>query len=158
LEQHALSSAFPAMDEGDQQALVDDIEVNGQRDPIVLYEGQVLDGWHRYTACKRLLLPILFTELPNDEDPVAFVKSRNLQRRHLTPSQRAIDVVKCGDWVPVGRPRNSAPGAYFSSAAEMAKEADVSVRTIQQAKAVVSRGEPELVGSVVAGVVSLKKA
>jgi hypothetical protein len=134
LTQHPLSAAFPAMSADDFQALKDDIEVNGQREPVMLYEGMVLDGWHRYRACVELgLKPQQFTF--GDTDPVAFVKSQNLHRRHLTASQRAAAVVACSAWVPsnIGRPRG-APGASLgtvSTKAELAKEAHVSERTMQ---------------------------
>ena len=45
-QQHPLSAAFPAMSTDDLQALIEDIEVNGQREPIVLFEGLVIDGGH----------------------------------------------------------------------------------------------------------------
>ena len=42
--QHPLSSAFPSMSEDDFLALKDDIEVNGQRDPVIIFGDMVLDG------------------------------------------------------------------------------------------------------------------
>jgi hypothetical protein len=51
LTQHPLSAAFPAMSADDFAALVEDIKVNGQREPVIVFEGMVLDGWHRYSAC-----------------------------------------------------------------------------------------------------------
>ena len=68
--QHPLSAAFPAMSDEDFQALKDDIEVNGQREPVMIFEGMVLDGWHRYRACIDLGLdPQQFT-FPEGDDPV----------------------------------------------------------------------------------------
>jgi hypothetical protein len=55
----------------------------------VLLDGMVLDGWHRYLACAKA--GVEFKAMNFDgADPVAFVISRNLHRRHLTPSQRAL--------------------------------------------------------------------
>ena len=54
LLQHPLSDAFPAMSLEDFQALKDDIEVTGQREPVIVLDGMVLDGWHRYRACSEL--------------------------------------------------------------------------------------------------------
>ena len=52
--QHPLSASWSAMDEEAFKALIDDIDANGVRNPIVLYEGKILDGWHRYRACAEL--------------------------------------------------------------------------------------------------------
>lgn len=152
--QHPLSAAFPAMSAGDLQALTDDIEVNGQREPIVLFEGMVIDGWHRYQACTALLLRLSSVTLDKDEDPVAYVKSRNLHRRHLSGSQRAAAVVACSAWCPPGKPSNPAPGAGLTSA-QMAKEADVAERTIRHAKAAHAAGLSEAVKD---GKVTAKRA
>jgi hypothetical protein len=46
-----LSAAFPSMPEKEIEALTLDIEAHGQREPGVLLDGMVLDGWHRYLAC-----------------------------------------------------------------------------------------------------------
>ncbi len=136
ITQHPLSAAFPGMSEADHAALTADIEQHGQRDAITLYDGMVLDGWHRYSSCLELGIEPRFTTLPGETDPVPFVLSCNLHRRHLDGSQRAAARVKCGDWAQVGSNQHggSKPGLQ-PTASEMAKEADVSRQTIQHAKA-----------------------
>lgn len=150
--QHELSAAFPAMPANELAALTEDVRVNGQREPGVVFEGKVLDGWHRYQACSAAGLRFAFGELPRDADPVAFVKSRNLHRRHMTDSQRAAAVVACSKWAPAGKP---APGAGLDTNAQMAKEADVSERTIRQAKVAHGAGLADVVRE---GRISVKRA
>lgn len=134
LKQHPLSAAFPAMSAEDFAALVEDIKANGQREPVMVYEGMVLDGWHRYRACLQIgAKPQQFT-FPADKDPVAFVLSHNLHRRHLTPSQRAAAVVACTAWAPPHRPKKAETVSGFSRDADMAKVAGTSDRTIRDAK------------------------
>ena len=151
LPQHPLSAAFPAMSDDDFSALKDDIENHGQREPVIVHDGMVLDGWHRYRACVELnIKPTQFTFAEGD-DPVSFVKSQNLHRRHLTGSQRAAAVVACSAWRPAdtGRPRaepRSALGKTTAQSrgelgsplgktnAQLAVEASVSERTIKDAK------------------------
>lgn len=152
--QHPLSAAFPSMSTEDQQALAADIDKNGQREPITIFEGMVLDGWHRYGACQSLGIEVDERVLPADEDPVAFVKSRNLHRRHLTGSQRAAAIVACSEWHPAHRAKKGEPGSPFSNT-DMAREADVSTRTIQHAKAAHAAG---LSADVRDGKVSAKQA
>jgi len=89
LTPHAAAEIFPQMDEGNFQELKDDIAANGQQEPIVTYQGQILDGRHRYRACTELGIEPLIREYEGD-DPWGFVVSMNLHRRHLKDSQRAM--------------------------------------------------------------------
>ena len=52
LRQHPLSAIFPALPDDELKALAADIKAHGLRSQIVLYKGEVLDGWHRYRACE----------------------------------------------------------------------------------------------------------
>lgn len=153
LKQHPLSAAFPSMSDVEIEALAMDIEQNGQREKAMMYEGMVLDGWHRYLACEKADLPFHAEEF-DGEDPVAFVISHNLHRRHLTGSQRAQAVVKASEWRANGHRSTSAPGAELTSE-EMAQTAEVSPRTIEHAKTAERAG---LGDAVREGQVSAKRA
>lgn len=132
LTQHPLSAAYPAMERGDFEALAADIRKVGLREPITIFEGQILDGWHRYNACMCENLAPQFVDF-DEGDPREFVISKNLHRRHLTALQKASAVVRVAEWRPVGRPVNSATVAELTEAS-MAKAAGVSERTITTAK------------------------
>src|SRR5947209_6073789 len=54
LEPHPIATAFPPMTEAEFEDLVADIRQHGQREPVVLFEGKVLDGVHRDGACVKL--------------------------------------------------------------------------------------------------------
>jgi hypothetical protein len=88
---------------------------------------------------------------------VAFVKSRNLHRRHMTGSQRALAVVAVNEWAPNGAKATPEPGSGVTEK-QMAAEADVSDRTIRQAKFVATQATPEVVEAVRSGEMSLKAA
>lgn len=127
------------------EALAEDIQKHGQREPGVLYEGMVLDGWHRYLACNKA--GVKFTAVKFDgDDPGAFVISKNRHRRHQSAAELALSVVECRNWKPHGYQR-SATVADHSSAAEMAEESGVSERTIERAKAAVRAGKADDVRS-----------
>lgn len=129
---------FLDLGEADLRTLAADITENGQREAIVLFEGKVLDGWNRTKACAIAGEEPVLMDFPEDADPVAYVLSRNLHRRHLTDSQRALAIVQCRAWASPAdnQHRAYAPGAQApATAGEMAKEADVSRRTIVDAKA-----------------------
>jgi hypothetical protein len=134
------------MNDADFLALKDDIENNGQREPVIVLDGMVLDGWHRFQACTQLGMAVKkFTFDPSD-DPVAFVLSQNMHRRHLTASQRAAAVVACSNWSPPHRQKKSAPGADLSKTTkELAIIAGTGTRTIEHAKAAEKAGLGDLV-------------
>jgi hypothetical protein len=90
---HPYAEKFPRMDEKAFNELCEDIEANGLRDPITIFEGKILDGRERYDACMRLNIECPTVELARNLDPVAFVISRNIHRRHLNESQRALLLV-----------------------------------------------------------------
>jgi N6-adenosine-specific RNA methylase IME4 len=77
------------MEAEELQALADDIRRNGLRQPIVKWQGKVLDGRNRQAACLLAGRALRF-ETYRGSDPLGFVLSQNLERRHLTESQRAM--------------------------------------------------------------------
>jgi hypothetical protein len=135
LKQHPLSALYPAMPEQDFDGLVADIRQHGQKEAVIVFQGQILDGWHRYQACAKVGIKCVTTK-HDGTDPLAFVMSRNLHRRHLTGSQRAAIAVAAAEWQEgAGRPKNNPePGSGFSTEAQMAAAAEVTDRTIRQAK------------------------
>lgn len=91
-EFHQAANLFPIMQEHELNALADDIKKNGQRDPIIIFEGKILDGRNRWKACKLAGCEPkirLMSLLEMGGSPTQFVLSTNLHRRHLTPIQAA---------------------------------------------------------------------
>jgi ParB-like chromosome segregation protein Spo0J len=86
-EAHPLASAFPLMRGAEFDELVADVRANGLIEPIVIYEGQVLDGRNRLRACQAAGIEPRFEPFVGD-DPAAFVISANVHRRHLTGEQK----------------------------------------------------------------------
>jgi|WetSurMetagenome_2_1015567.scaffolds.fasta_scaffold214294_1 ParB-like chromosome segregation protein Spo0J len=93
LEGHRLANYFPAIQKEEFDLLVEDIKKNGQLNPIVLFEGKILDGKNRYRACQKLKIAPKTIEYKG-HDPLSFVISTNIMRRHLTESQRAMLATK----------------------------------------------------------------
>ena len=155
MNQHPLSAAFPAMDPRDLEILQADIQAHGLRHPIVIYGGMILDGWHRFQACTNLGIPPTSQPLGEGVDPVAYVQSVNLHRRHLTGSQRAAAVVACSAWANDGNQPNQTPGVRLATNEDMAKAAEVHPSTIKAAKKAQEAGLGE---SVRDGKVTAKKA
>lgn len=97
LELHPLCTLFPRMSDVDFSALKEDIRANGQDEPITLHDGMILDGGHRYRACIEVGLEPKVVKY-NGLDPVAYVLTKNLLRRHLSTGQRAAIVALAADW------------------------------------------------------------
>jgi hypothetical protein len=90
------------------------------------------------------------------EDPLAFVISKNLKRRHLDESQRAMVAAKLAN-LEHGGDRSKAPiGALpYAGAAAML---NVGERSVERAKSVQRDGVPDLVNAVEQGEVSVSAA
>ena len=160
MQRHPLSAAFPDMQPSEFTDLVANIKEHGQQDPIILFEDMVLDGWHRFQACKTIGMPCNADEYEGTT-PHAFVLARNLHRRHLTGSQRAAAIVAVNVWATSGSQKTDL-AAEVKTNKELAEQADVSVRTIQKAKEAHKAGLGEQVRngemSAKAAVESLKPA
>ena len=153
-ERHPLSAVWPDLEPTARQALRESMRQRGYDplEPVVLYEGRVLDGWHRYSMARELGIEVGTVDYEGD-DPAGLVIARHAGRRNLTPKERAHGVVRCRGWAPSGRPADdrkpsqdrgagvpeSRPAGRLSGKPstnkELAAEADVSERTIRRAKA-----------------------
>lgn len=95
MEIHEAAKIFPMAEES-IPALAEDIKTNGQRLPILLLNGQVIDGRRRLAACELAGVTPTTADVTMEQvkDPIAFVLSLNDHRRHLTASQRALAAAK----------------------------------------------------------------
>ena len=94
LQPHPIADELPNLPEEEFAKLRDDIDENGLKEKIVVFEGMILDGRHRAQALFELDIPLDEDTVDEydesvDGDPVKFVISRNVIRRHLTVGQLA---------------------------------------------------------------------
>lgn len=167
LEYHPLANLFPLIEGEEFDALVADIRANGIHDAIDLYQGKILDGRNRYRAAEaagfdlekrhfRHFMPELYG------DPLAYVISRNLNRRHLDESQRAMVAARLATMrqgertdLAVAEPSANLPKVDQPTAA---KALSISERALRYARRVQDHGVPELVRVVDRGRLAVSAA
>jgi N6-adenosine-specific RNA methylase IME4 len=173
LQAHPYAQLFPMLSEADGASLRADLVANGQHERIVLLDGLILDGRNRHRQL--VAAGLVPDELPADDsdlwitryrrflrdqdgDPLAFVLSLNLHRRHLDETQRAIVADKLAN-MSVGRP--AAPASADNSAnlqniprADAAALLHVSERTVASVHVAREKGAPELVEAMERGEIS----
>ena len=86
---HRFADFIPVADDKDQFALRESIKTIGLLDPIVLFEGAILDGRHRFKACSVVGVEPRFVDFEGDEEAaLQFVLARNIARRQLSTIQK----------------------------------------------------------------------
>ena len=149
---HRLAELFPLPSEDELRGMADDIAARGLREPIVTLEGQILDGRCRYLACKMAAVEPTFEGYGGD-DPVAYVLSRNVHRRHLNKSQRALVAARLAN-LELGANQYT-QGVPIGTACSML---NVSRQSVARARLVIRKGAPEVIKAVASGEMSISAA
>lgn len=158
---HDAANIFPMMDELRLNELAQDIKKNGLQIEIELLDGKIIDGRNRYKACLIAGVEPSFMEvLP--ADPLQYVLSLNLQRRHLDSGQRAFVALNVEEYeAKAAKQRQSKlngktqlpanlPEAKGDARDKAAEQLAVGGRSVSDAKAV-AQASPELAGLGIAG-------
>lgn len=170
LQDHPIAAIFPLFSEKELNDLTEDIRANGLQTPIWLYEGKILDGRNRYRACKASGVNPVINYYTGDS-PTSFVLSLNLQRRHLSASERAAVAVEClPHFESEAKKRQSMAGGDHKaltaklqeaekgeSAEKAAKLVGASPRYVYDAKAI-KKASPETFEKVKSGEISIEQA
>lgn len=104
MEKHKYN-IFPEAKTEDFNRLLDDIRTNGfdPKQPVTIYEGEILDGWNRQRACDQLgIKPNYTTFTGTAGDAIAFVMRTN-KRRNLNSGQWACIAAEADDLLAVIR-------------------------------------------------------
>lgn len=158
---HPVSELFPVMEPEAYEALKADIASHGQSEPIILWKKQLIDGRHRLRACKELGVKPIAVSISDSGDPLTYVISHNLHRRHLTESQRAMVAAKIAT-MEVGRPPKVIPpiGGIKTqvNTGDSAKALNVSPRSVERAKQVIEHGSKAVQKAVEQGKLAVSTA
>lgn len=177
-ETHPAADLFPMLTDEELRDLARDIKKNGLREPVVVLGSKILDGRNRARACEMAEVELHTLPYHGDAGQAAlldFVVSKNLARRHLSPSQRAwLGAVllekyeeagreamrEAGRRYGRGRPRKSdGPKKRAPQSRDRAAGAvGVSPRSIQDAKVVRLHADPTVQAAVADGALAVSAA
>jgi len=192
---HPAADVFPMMDEVELSELAADIKAHGLREPIWrtwierepgLREPLILDGRNRLSACLLANVSPSFRDYDGAE-PMAFVWSLNLERRHLNASQKAMAAERARPiFEAEAKARQAEAGVATQRAAAKTKaeslfgkqkvvanipqaasgksrdkageKLGVSGRSVDHARTVITKAVPEVVKAVDAGKLAVSAA
>lgn len=87
---------FPEAKPEDYARLIDDIQANGydQDQPVIIYQGAILDGWNRNKACVELMIKPPTKEFVGSDLEALQLVMRTNKRRNLNSAQWATIAVE----------------------------------------------------------------
>lgn len=147
---HPVAALFPDAEADDRRRMREDIEARGVRRPVEVQGGFLLDGRTRLSICEELGIEAPWVEVPAEAEPVGWILSANVHRRHLSTSQRAVLAAEL-----VGVSGEGVEGMTLEEAAEAV---NVSRMSVARAKAVGETGSDELRSAVRDGTVTVADA
>jgi hypothetical protein len=102
MKKHAFN-IFPEASEEDFNRLLEDIRNNGfdQSQPVIVYDGAILDGWNRYRACQALGISPAIKTFDGDQAAALRLVMRTNKRRNLNKGQWATIAVEAEDVLSV---------------------------------------------------------
>jgi DNA modification methylase len=165
LKPHPFAELLPMMTSLEWEALLEDIRVNGQREPIVLFEGKILDGRNRWRAVMKLNRKPVFTRFKGTEaDALAYCYSKAVHR-NMNDSQKAAAAV---NFLPhfekaaktrqmAGVPQQVAEGQKGESRQLAGDLFGVSGYYVSQAK-LIKEGDPNLFQQIFDGTLAVTRA
>jgi hypothetical protein len=104
MKKHAFN-IFPEASEEDFNRLLEDIRNNGfdQSQPVIVYDGAILDGWNRYRACQALGISPAIKTFDGDQSAALRLVMRTNKRRNLNKGQWATIAIEAEELMMVLR-------------------------------------------------------
>lgn len=152
---HPVADAFPMIEGAEFDALVADIKEHGQREAIVVHDGQILDGRNRYRACRQVGIVPRFVQWDQHGTVDAFVVSLNLRRRHLNERQRAMIGARLVNIRQGEVGKNHPKSETVITVSDAAALMKVDKSMVDSARVILARGTPEDIAAADAGKVGV---
>lgn len=99
---HPIARIAPEMPEEQFEAFKGDVEANGQKEAITLFEDMILDGRARQRACQELGIPARYKVYKAQDtlDAWRHAQSLNLHRQHARAETRVACLLRAADRLP----------------------------------------------------------
>ena len=149
---HPFADVFPLLEGAEFDGLVADVKAHGIRESIWVFEDQILDGRHRHRAAKAAGVECP-ERIYTGDDPLGFVISANLHRRHLDTSQRGMVAARLATLRQGDNQYSEGPSIEGAS-----KLLNVGRATTERAREVLDHGVSELQAAVDHGKIAVSTA
>ena len=164
---HPLSVMFRSWDEAEDSAAVLSLEELGQLDPIEVFSGQVIDGANRQRVLLSQGMPVRWVDVTAKIESKKisledYVMGKNISRRHLTASERAMIAARMlseksniSPKPTKGRPKNN---SSFLLPEDVVSTAKVGKSDAKAAIKVLQKGKKDLIEKVERGEINVRDA
>lgn len=160
---------IPPLAPDELEQLETNLAAEGCRDPLVVWDGVIVDGHNRYAICARLGVPfqIIERQFASRDDAKVWIIQNQLGRRNLSTYQHGVLALQLKEVLAEqARQRMMAgkkidPGENFPQGRTreaLASIAGVSDRTIEKIEAIERHAPPELKAQIQAGETSIHAA
>ena len=150
MKAHPAAEIIPPPTEAEFAALYEDIRAHGQLQPIVLFDGMILDGRQRWRICELLGRHCKMVRWERRGlSAEQYVLSMNIRRRQLSESQLGLVGARLANMGRSnGAAQRAASGETAVSIADAAVAVGVSPATIKRARLVLVHGTPADVAAI----------
>jgi hypothetical protein len=166
---------IPPLSEEERQQLESNLKAEGCRDPLVVWNGLILDGHNRFEICTRNGIPFekIRKEFTDRSEAIEWIIRNQFGRRNLDSYQRTklalrleetiaarakANMEKGGGDQKSGKQNNADPIPKIETREEIAKIAGVSRDTVDKVKAIEKKATPEIKAALAKGEISINKA
>lgn len=167
--------AIPQLTESELSILTESVKAEGCREPLLVWNGLLIDGHNRFAICTQHDIPFESREahFPSRTDALVWIKKNQLGRRNLTDYQRAeIALSLKDDLAKLAKERQgrrtdledadnipaNLPGSSGETRDALADMAGVSGRTLDKVERIESEAIPEVREKARRGAVSIHAA
>ena len=145
-----LKALIPPLTQDEYNQLEQNILAYGCRDPIVLWRDIIIDGHNRYQICMKhnIAFETIKLRLPSKDAAKLWMLTNQLGRRNLSDAMR----------IELATNKVALEGRKEHLGRHIAKEANLSERTVYRYMQIKTKGDPELLAKVISGEVKIGTA